>query len=96
MKNKDAYKTVLAELYKFEQLYEKALNDVVTKSKECMEKDKMIDEIKNYVEQEIECYTDTIKDFIDDNANENADFIGSLKEEREHWRDILKIINNKL
>ena len=38
----------------------------------------------------IEC-----KDYIDDDRVGNRDIIGQLKEEREHWRDIIRILEDK-
>ena len=54
-----------------------------------------IDLIKEYTHQEISHYTETIKDFIDDDKEGNKHYIEELKEEREHWRDIEKILQNK-
>ena len=51
--------------------------------------------IKEYVHQEIVHYTETIEDYEDDDKKENKDYIGQLKEEREHWKDIEKILQNK-
>ena len=54
-----------------------------------------IELIKEYVHQEIVHYTETIEDYEDDDKKENKDYIGQLKEEREHWKDIEKILQNK-
>lgn len=51
--------------------------------------------IKEYVHQEIVHYTETIKDYIDDDKEGNKHYIGELKEDREHWKDIEKILQNK-
>lgn len=51
--------------------------------------------IKEYVHQEIVNYTETIRDYIDDDKEKNKDYIGELKEDREHWKDIEKILQNK-
>ena len=51
--------------------------------------------IKEYAHQEIVNYTETIKDYIDDDKEKNKDYIGELKEDREHWKDIEKILQNK-
>lgn len=51
--------------------------------------------IKEYVHQEIVHYTETIKDYKDDDKEGNKHYIEELKEEREHWRDIEKILQNK-
>lgn len=54
-----------------------------------------LERLKEYVHQEIVSRSEDIADYLDDDVNENADFIGSLKEEREHWRDIERIIEGK-
>ena len=59
------------------------------------QKDKQIDLIKEYAHQEIVHCTETIKDYIDDDKEGNKHYIEELKEEREHWRDIEKILQNK-
>lgn len=51
--------------------------------------------IENYVNEEISSYTETIKDYIDDDKEGNKHIIGELKEQREHWKDIIRIINNE-
>ena len=51
--------------------------------------------IKEYAHQEIVNYTETIRDYIDDDKEKNKDYIGELKEDREHWKDIEKILQNK-
>ena len=76
-----------------------ALDTVLSLIKEQQEeiekKDKQIDLIKEYTHQEIVHYTETIKDYEDDDKKENKHYIEELKEEREHWRDIEKILQNK-
>lgn len=64
-------------------------------NEEISKKDKQIDLIKEYVHQEIAHCTETIKDYIDDDKEGNKHYIKELKEEREHWRDIEKILQNK-
>lgn len=59
------------------------------------EKEKILRKIDKYVQSEIECYTENIRDYIDDDRIGNANIIGEFKEEREHWRDILRIIKGK-
>ena len=51
--------------------------------------------IKEYAHQEIVNYTETIRDYIDDDKEKNKDYIGELKEDREHWKDIEEILQNK-
>ena len=58
-------------------------------------KDKQIDLIKEYVHQEIVHCTETIKDYSDDDKYGNKHYIEELKEEREHWRDVEKLLQNK-
>lgn len=55
-------------------------------------KDIIIQRIQQYVHQEIVSRTEDIKDYIDDDEEGNRDIIWQIKEEREHWRDIEKII----
>lgn len=53
----------------------------------------IIDKIKEYVHQEIVSYTETIEDYIEDDKDGNSHYIGELKEIREHWKDIERIMN---
>ena len=62
---------------------------------ELKKKDKIIDSIKEYAQQEIDFATEDIKDYIDDDREGNKDIIGELKEWREHWKDIIRIMNNE-
>ena len=55
----------------------------------------MFEEIKEYVNWHIEHLTEDIADYIDDGKERNKYIIGELKEQREHWKDILRIINNE-
>ena len=59
------------------------------------EKDRQIDLIKEYAHQEIEHYTETIEDYMDDDKEGNKNYIKELKEKREHWKDIERILKNK-
>lgn len=56
---------------------------------------KEIENIKQYAEWHISHLTEDIKDYIDDDKKKNADIIGELKEDREHWRDIIRITKNE-
>ena len=76
------------EIENYKTLYERALLDLI-------KADKQIYLIKQYAHQEIVHCTETIKDYIDDDKEGNKDYIGQLKEEREHWKDIEKILQNK-
>lgn len=51
--------------------------------------------IRNYAQWHIDTITEEIKDYIDDDKVGNKHIIGELKEEREHWRDIIRILDNK-
>lgn len=56
---------------------------------------KVIRDIKAYTQWHIESITETIADYIDDDKEGNKHYIGELKEEREHWKDIIRITENK-
>lgn len=71
------------------------VNDLDTVLSLIKEQQEEIELIKEYAHQEIVHYTETIKDYRDDDKEENEHYIEELKEEREHWRDIEKIIQNK-
>lgn len=58
-------------------------------------KGKQIEELKEYAKWHIEHINEDVKDYIDDDKEVNKNLIGELKEEREHWRDIIRIINKK-
>lgn len=60
-----------------------------------MEEIDIIKRIKEYVHQEIVSITETIRDYIDDDKKANKHYIDELKEEREHWKDIERIIEGK-
>lgn len=68
------------------------IETVLSLIKEQQEREELI---KEYVHQEIVHYTETIKDYIDDDKEGNKHYIGELKEDREHWKDIEKILQNK-
>ena len=80
-----------ATLYSQEEM-DKDIDTVLSLIKEQQEREELI---KEYVHQEIVSYTETIRDYIDDDKEGNKDYIGQLKEEREHWKDIEKILQNK-
>ena len=52
-------------------------------------------ELEEYANWHIGHLTEDIKDYIDDDKLANANLIGELKEEREHWKDVIRIINNE-
>lgn len=71
------------------------VNDLDTALSLIKEQQEREELIKEYVHQEIVNYTETIRDYIDDDKEGNKDYIGELKEDREHWKDIEKILQNK-
>lgn len=54
-----------------------------------------LDLIDEYVQWHINTLTDDIEDYIDDDKIGNKDIIGELKEEREHWNDVKKLLNGE-
>ena len=69
-----------------------AIDTVLSLIKEQQEREELI---KEYVHQEIVHYTETIEDYEDDDKEGNKHYIEELKEDREHWKDIEKILQNK-
>lgn len=53
-----------------------------------------ISKIHLYATNYIESINETIKDYEDDDPIENKNFINELREERQLWYDINRIINN--
>ena len=78
-----------------EQAIKIVLNLIQEQQEENEKKDKIIKRTKNYVKQEIKCYTESINDYIEDDKKANQNIINDLREVREHWKDIIKIINNQ-
>lgn len=78
----------LEQLKKYQEATDTILN-LIKKQQEQLET------IKEYTHQEIVHYTEDIRDYIDDDKEGNKHIIGELKEEREHWKDIEKILQNK-
>ena len=60
-----------------------------------MSNEEIIKEIQEYANWHIVHTTEVIKDYIDDDKIGNKNIIGELKEEREHWKDIIRIMNNE-
>jgi DNA helicase IV len=54
-----------------------------------------INRIREYINQEIICLTESIKDYIDDDKEGNKQIIDDLKEQREHWKDLERIFEGK-
>ena len=79
----------LLDLYNKEKLNSLNLSEQLNKEKE---KNK---ELQEYANWHIEHLTEDIADYIDDDRKGNASIIGEFKEEREHWKDIIRIINNE-
>lgn len=71
------------------------IDDLEDKNKKIKKQQEQLEKIKEYVHQEIVSYTETIRDYIDDDKEGNKHYIGELKEDREHWKDIEKILQNK-
>ena len=65
------------------------LLDLYQKEKEKNEK------LEEYANWHILHLTEDISDYIDDDRIGNKGIIGELKEEREHWKDIIRINNNE-
>ena len=82
-------------LRKEQILTETVLNLIQTHQAEIEKKDKIINSIEEYAQQEIDFATEDIEDYIDDDREGNKDIIGELKEWREHWKDIIRIMNNE-
>lgn len=76
-------------------LFEDLMYKIKKQQKELEKKDKIINSIKEYAQQEIDFATEDIEDYIDDDREGNKDIIGELKEWREHWKDIIRIMNNE-
>lgn len=55
---------------------------------------KILNNIQIYANREVENYTEDIKDYIDDDKIANKNIIDNLKEDREHWKDVLKLCND--
>ena len=59
------------------------------------ELEKTISNVKEYATWHIDVLTDDIRDYIDDDRIGNKNVIGELKEDREHWKDVVKLCENK-
>lgn len=70
----------------------KALENILA---ELQKKNKIIEEIKEYANWHKEDLTETIADYIYDDRIGNARIIEELIEERKHWKDIFRILNNE-
>lgn len=82
-------------MHYFKKYLGRILNLIQEQQKENEKKDKIIKRTENYVKQEIKCYTESINDYIEDDKKANQNIINDLREDREHWKDIIKIINNQ-
>lgn len=76
----------------------KKLNEVqesyVKIKKENEKLNKQLELIKEYATWHVERCIDDIKDYIDDDKLGNKDIIANCKEDREHWRDVVKLCNH--
>lgn len=59
------------------------------------ELEKTISNVKEYATWHVDACTDDILDYIDDDRIGNKVIIGELKEDREHWKDVVKLCNNE-
>lgn len=50
--------------------------------------------IREYAKWHVDACTDDILDYIDDDRIGNKDFIDELREDREHWKDVVKLCDN--
>lgn len=87
----NSYTTDLFHSYK-EDVILKAIRNLLDLYKKEKEKNKELEEYANW---HIEHLTEDIADYIDDDRKGNASIIGEFKEEREHWKDIIRIMNNE-
>lgn len=78
-----------------EHLKKQLKGEIAVKDTEINKLNNVIDRIKNYTYQEVAHITEDIKDYIDDDKEGNKHIIGELKEEREQWKDIMRIIEGK-
>lgn len=62
---------------------------------ELLEEKEKNKELEEYANWHIEHLSEDIADYIDDDKIGNASIIGEFKEEREHWKDIIRIMNNE-
>lgn len=51
--------------------------------------------LRKYANWHINSLTGTIEDYLDDDPVENRNFIGECKEQRELWKDVLRILDNE-
>lgn len=59
------------------------------------ELEKSLSKVKEYAIWHIDVLTDDIRDYIDDDRIGNKNVIGEFKEDREHWKDVVKLCENK-
>lgn len=90
----DTLKQIRNSLYVEENFYEwqVAIDKIIDLYNKEKEKNKELEEYANW---HIEHLTEDIADYIDDDRKGNASIIGEFKEEREHWKDIIRIMNNE-
>ncbi len=70
----------------------KALRNLLQERQQDKDRIKKLEEYANW---HIEYLTEGIKDYIDDDKEKNKDIITEMQEDREHWKDILRIINDE-
>lgn len=71
--------------------YETSIDEITQYLLDCWTK---LDKIEAYASWFIDSLTEDIEDYTDDDKVGNRDIIGELKEERENWKDIIKILSN--
>lgn len=59
------------------------------------ESEKIISNVKEYATWYVDDITDSIKNCVDDNGTRNKNNVNKLKQDREHWKDVIKLCNNK-
>ncbi len=72
--------------------YQEAIENLLKERQQ--DKDR-IKEVEKYADWHKKHLTEDIEDYIDDDKIANANIIRELKEEREHWKDIYRILNNE-
>ena len=78
--------------YTFEAGDREAIQGLLDLYQKEKEKNKELEEYANW---NISHLTEDIADYIDDDRIGNKSIIGELKEEREHWKDIIRINKNE-
>lgn len=59
------------------------------------ELEKIISNVKEYSIWHVADITDSIKNCVDDNGTRNKNNVNKLKQDREYWKDVVKLCNNE-